>query len=78
MRRPIGGVQRQRLVLVHDMAMTMRGRVTGTVMTAAMTEVIVMSAANVVNTEAGIVATRAIKVTKATDTGAVMADTVND
>ena len=69
MRRPIG----MHSVQAHDMAVNTREGVTGIVMTAAMTEAIVMSVANIGSTGAGIVVTKAIKVTKAMDTGEVMA-----
>ena len=74
MRRPIG----MHSVQAHDMTVNTREDVTGTVMTAAMTEAIVTSAANAMSTGAG----RVIRATKATgmavDTGAVMADMMID
>ena len=74
MRRPIG----MHSVQAHDMTVNTREDVTRTVMTAAMTEAIVTSAANAMSTGAG----RVIRATKATgmavDTGAVMADMMID
>ena len=78
MRHPNGMPRHHHRAQAHDTAETMRGRVTGTVMTAAMTEAIVTSAANAMSTGAG----RVIRATKATgmavDTGAVMADMMID
>ena len=69
MRSPNGMPRHHHRAQAHDMAVTTKGRVTGTVMTAAMTEAIVTSAANVMSTGAG----RVIKATKATAMDAVMA-----
>ena len=69
MRHPNGMPRHHHRAQAHDTAVTMKGRVTGTVMTAAMTEAIVTGAANVMSTGVG----RAIKATKATATDAVMA-----
>ena len=80
MRHPNGMPRHHHRAQAHDTAETMRGRVTGTVMTAAMTEAIVTSAANAMSTGAGRVirATKATGMVMAVDTGAVMADMMID